>query len=362
MMKNLELRTKKQQEFAEIWKSRKDLGIYHVSPRFGKCAIAINIMKEYRKTSPKISIVIAIPENKIKESWVAEMKRLKFSSKNIIFSTHLSLHKYKDAALYIIDEIHLLSERQIENAKELKNVPIIGLTGTLSYFTERTLSKELGAKIICRYPLEQAIRDEIIADYQITVKTVSLDNIIKNIYKNRKRTEKEQFDVYGYVIDKLEGEGKPTKWLRLNRMRLIQNSLSKIKATKQLLSTFIDERVLVFCGVIKIAESLGIPSFHSKTKDEEIFKEFAKGKGKHLAVVKIGNAGVTYKPLNRVIINYFDSNEENLVQKINRAMGLEYDNPDKKADIWIITTDEPVERKWLDNALSAMDPEKIVFL
>jgi hypothetical protein len=118
----------------------------------------------------------------------------------------------------------------------------------------------------------------------------------------------------------------------------------------------------VFCGVTKIADQLGIPSYHSKKEEKQIFDDFVTGKGKHLAVVKIGNTGVTYKPLNRVIINYFDSNGENLAQKINRCMAMEYDNPEKKAKIYIVCSTEDVEAKWLKKALEFFDKNKIKFV
>jgi hypothetical protein len=78
-----------------------------------------------------------------------------------------------------------------------------------------------------------------------------------------------------------------------------------------------------------------------------------------MAVVKIGNTGVTYKPLNKVILNYFDSNAENLAQKVNRCMAMEYNNPDKKAQIYIISTNEEVEEKWLNKSLEFFDKDKI---
>ena len=156
--------------------------------------------------------------------------------------------------------------------------------------------------------------------------------------------------------------GGNTMFLRLARMRLIQNSLAKLNKTKQLLQQYKDERVLVFCGITKIADELGIPSHHSKSKDKEAFVKFAEGEGKHMAVVKIGNTGITYKPLNKVIINYFDSNAENLAQKINRCMAMEYSTPDKKADIYIVSSDEEVEQKWLKKALEFFDEKKIMFL
>ena len=160
----------------------------------------------------------------------------------------------------------------------------------------------------------------------------------------------------------MQNSGTVTMFLRLARMRLIQSSLAKTNATKALLAAHKDERVLVFCGTTAVADNLGIPSYHNKSKEKEIFEDFAEGKGNHLAVVKIGNTGVTYKPLDKVIINYFDSNAENLAQKINRCMAMEYNTPDKKAHIYIVSSDEAVELKWLKKALEFFDENKIKYV
>ena len=188
-----------------------------------------------------------------------------------------------------------------------------------------------------------------------------LDNSVLQDYKGKKKTEKKHYDGLSWVINKMQYSGGDTMFLRLARMRVIQSSLAKLNATKALLKNHKNERVLVFCGTTKIADRLGIPSYHSKSTKKEVFENFTGGEGNHLAVVKIGNTGVTYKPLNKIIINYFDSNGENLAQKINRCMAMEYDNPDKKAQIYIITTDEIVELKWLSKALEFFDKDKIKY-
>jgi superfamily II DNA or RNA helicase len=266
--------------------------------------------------------------------------------------------------MVVIDEIHLLSEAQIEATKVVisNNDVVLGLTGTLSKSTEHTLAQELDMMVIAHYPIETAIEEGVIVDYEITVIKVPLDNLTVSDYKGKKKTEKKQFDDYGWVINNLERSGGNTMFLRLARMRIIQNSLAKLNATKRILNAHADERILVFCGTTKIADSLGIPSHHSKSKDDEKFTGFTEGEGNHMAVVKIGNTGVTYKPLNRVIINYFDSNGENLAQKINRCMAMEYDTPDKKAQIYIISSNEEVELKWLKKALEFFDKEKIKYI
>lgn len=355
------LRDQRQKEFADAWINTGKFGILNLCPRFGKIYTTINILE---KLKPK-SILIAYPDNKIKASWQTDFETRGYDDSNVTYTTHLSLHKHVENTydLVVIDEIHLLSDNQLFATKDLleHNDVVLGLTGTLSSWTEKTLCENLDLCVVGTYTIDQAIQEGVIVDYEITVVRVPLDNKRKNNYKGKIRTEKAQFEAYGWVINSLEAQGKSTMFLRLARMRIIQNSVAKMEKTRELLKRHKDERVLVFCGVTKIADQLGIPSYHSKKTEKEIFENFASGEGKHMAVVKIGNTGVTYKPLNRVIINYFDSNGENLAQKINRCMAMEYDNPDKKAQIYIVCSTEDVEAKWLKKALEFFDKSKIKF-
>lgn len=355
------LRDKRQQEFADVWLNNDKFGILNLCPRFGKIYTTINILEKLPKG---ISILIAYPDLKIKAAWEEDFKARKYKNPNITYTTHLSIKKHTESHfdLVVLDEIHLLSEAQIEAVKELKYTHMLGLTGTLARMTEETLGLELNLPVLATYPIEQAIKENVIADYEITVVHVMLDDKRKNNYKGKWKTEKKQFDAYGWAINQLDLRGQNAMFLRLARMRIIQNSVAKMEKTRALLAKHKDERVLVFCGVTAIADELGIPVYHSKAGDKQVFEDFANGKGNHLAVVKIGNTGVTYKPLNRVIINYFDSNAENLAQKINRCMAMEYDTPDKKAHIYIVCSAEEVERKWLRKALEFFDKDKIKYL
>lgn len=356
------LRDKRQKEFANTWLKHGMFGILNLCPRFGKIRTSIHALE---KLKPE-SILIAYPDKKIRDSWQADFEDLGFDDSIVTYTTHLSLKKYVDQSfdVVIIDEIHLLSEAQIEVCKDLFDVngQILGLTGTLSSWTERTLEEELDLHVIANYPIEKAIEEGVIVDYEINVIRVPLDNTVLQQYKTKQKTEKKQFEALTWVINKLQNSGHDTMFMRLARMRLIQSSLAKTMVTKKLLAEHKDERVLVFCGTTKVADGLGIPSYHSKSSEKEMFQKFADGEGNHLAVVKIGNTGITYKPLDKVIINYFDSNAENLAQKINRCMAMEYNTPDKKAHIYIVSTTEPTELKWLTKALEFFDDNKIKYL
>ena len=355
----MNLREQRQQEFAQIWLDKK-WGILNLCPRFGKIYTTINILE---KMNSNISILIAYPDVKIKDSWEQDFKARGYNNSQITYTTHLSLHKHRQEEfdIVIIDEIHLLSDAQVEVCEEMfeTNKQVLGLTGTLSAWTESDLWERLRLPVIANYPIEQAIQEGVIVDYQITIIKVPLDNKIVTTVKGKARTEKKHFDACSWVINQLSQMGKDTMMLRLKRMRIVQGSIAKLNMTKAILNKYKEERILVFCGTTDAADSLGIPSHHSKSPDKEGFKKFTEGEGNHMAVVKIGNTGVTYKPLNKVILNYFDSNAENLAQKVNRCMAMEYNNPDKKAQIYIISTNEEVEEKWLNKSLEFFDKDKI---
>ena len=357
------IRDKRQKEFAEVWINHGRFGILNLCPRFGKIRTTIHILNELKSDQ----ILIAYPDNKIKQSWIDEFELMGYKNNNITYTTHRSINKYIDVYdIVIIDEIHLLSPNQRRTCEELilSNSNVLGLTGTLSKWTKKDLQMELGLHVMAEYPIQKAIDEGVITDYEITVIKVPLDNSVVQTYtkRNIRKTELQQFKFLTGQINKMMYSGGNTMFNRLARMRIIQNSISKLKKTKQILQDNPDERILVFCGITKVADSLGIPSYHSKSKDREALQRFAEGEGNHMAVVKIGNTGVTYKPLNKVIINYFDSNAENLAQKINRCMAMEYNTPDKKSHITIISSDQNVEEKWLDKALEFFDKSKIKYI
>ena len=359
----MSLRDQRQKEFAKIWLNNGRYGILNLCPRFGKIYTTINILEHFKDD---INILIAYPDAKIKDSWQEDFETRGYKNPNVTYTTHLSLHKHtiKRYDMFIIDEIHLLSDAQMDACYEVMSnaTAVLGLTGTLSSWTESELDQRLRLPVICNYSIDQAIQEGVIVDYQITVLKVPLDNYVVQEVKGKARTEKKHFDATSWVIDKLDKQGQNTMMLRLKRMRIIQNSIAKLALTRQLLQKYNDQRVLVFCGTTDMADNLGIPSHHSKSGDKEAFKKFAEGEGNHMAVVKIGNTGVTYKPLNKVILNYFDSNAENLAQKIQRCMAVEYDNVDKKAQIYIISTTEDVETRWLSKALAFFDVSKIKYI
>ena len=350
----------RQEELSNKWIERDRFGIVNSAPRTGKTRIAILCMQ---KLNPS-SVLIAYPDNKIKDSWLKDFDKFGYSGPEVTFSTYLSLYKYKDKEfdLVILDECHTLSSAQIETCRDLfeKNKQVLGLSGTISSRTERILREDLNLRVVAYYPIERAIEEGILPDYEINIVQTPLDNISKIGKKGE--TEKQLFRKYEYVANKLDDEGKSSFHMKLKMISILQTSISKRLLTIHTIKRFSENRILTFCGRTEIADSLGTPSYHSKFRDKKNWDDFVEGRIPHLAVCRIGGTGVTFTPLNMAIINYFDSNSENLTQKILRAMSLEYDNPDKKAIIYIISSTEKKELLWLSQALSMFNKDKIKYL
>jgi len=336
--------------------------ILHITMRVGKCRIGIKIfslLEEELKREPKI--LICYPDKNIENSWKEEFKKCKYENSNIEFCTHISLHKITKNKydIIVIDEIHLLSENQKKNLNKLlsnnKKSSILGLSGTLSQKTKTELYEDCGLDVLVNYSLEDAVKDKIISDYRIHIIKTELDNSIIKDHK-KKRTEKQIYKAYTWVI---ENKG-PSLILNLSRMRIIHNSISRLKAVKKILEKLKDKRVLIFCANNKIAKELGCKIHTSKINNQDFFDKFKDGKGsKHLAVCKIGNTGTSFHNLNHIVIQAFDSNSENLTQRIARSLILE-----KESDIshiYIVISREKAELNWLSKSLEFFNKEKIKF-
>jgi superfamily II DNA or RNA helicase len=342
-------------------------GILQIAQRVGKIKIALDILTEIIEdgvfVSDTFSILVAYPDNRIKDSWETDIKKWRFKyGDNITFCNYSSIWKYEEKhfSIVVLDEIHATSENQRQSIDKITDLSphCLGLSGTISNKTEDELRNDLFLEVLMKYTVEDAIRDGIIAPYSITVHITPLDRVHKSPNKKGKMvTEKQKYDTYTHVFEKLKLEGRDFKFIVLHRNRVLQGSISKRTKTINLIKKFQDKRTLVFTGLKKIAESLGIPFYHSTSDDDTVFDQFKDKTINQLAVVNIGRAGVTFPDLDVIIISSFTGNEETTEQIIARA--LNKDTEEKIADIHIICSDEPAEVKKLKQTLINFDQNNI---
>lgn len=334
-------------------------GYFDLAMRFGKCRTSIELMRKL--ISPHGTVLIAYPDNKLKATWESECSLWKYDNPNITYVNFSSLKKHVTHCfdMFIIDEFHSASENERDLCKEIMmNCDFtLALSGTVSDETKM----DWGFKEIAKYTTEQGIEDNILADYKVTVHTVDLDGVIKTPDKKGKlKTEKQRYEAYTWVIESIKRQGGNFMHLALARNRLSLSSLGKMNYLKKLLAKLSDKRVVIFTGLAKVADEIGIPSYHSKSKDDSAFRDFQEGRINHLALAAMGKMGVTYKDLDSVILLNFTYNAEETSQILNRAIKLDYKN--KVADLHVLCLNEPPELKKINESLSMLDKSKIIYL
>lgn len=334
----------------------------HLAMRYGKTKFTIDFLKEFFEEDGFPLILIAYPDNKLRDTWLSEMHKWNYDNPNVFLVNFASLWKYTEGVfdVFICDEVHELSENQLDSASLIMNKEktiFLGLSGTISKDTQ----ERLGIPIVVEYSTLDGIRDGILADYQITVHMVNLDNKIKTANKKGKLlTEQQKYNNYSFVIEKKKRNREDFMFLALARNRLSLASIGKINFLKKLLNEeFKNKRVIVFTGLAKVADSIGIPSYHSKSPSDKNFRDFQEGRINQLALAEMGKVGVTYPNLDAVILLNFTYNDAATSQTLNRAIKLDYRG--KVADLRIICLKEEPEIKKLSSSLSMLDPSKIKY-
>ena len=335
-----------------------DEGYLDLAMRFGKCRTTIEVLKKLCKDG---EVLIAYPDNKLRNTWIDECELWRYDNPNVTHVNFSSLKKHLDIGynFFIIDEFHSASENERELCFEImkNSVRTLALSGTVSDDTKM----DWGMKEIAKYTTLQGISDGILADYQITVHLVTLDDIQKTKDKKGKlKTEKQRYGAYTWVIQKMKDEGKNFMPLALARNRLSLSSIGKLRYVRKLLKILGDKRVVVFTGLSKVADEIGIPSYHSKSPNDDAFTGFQRGEHNHLALAAMGKVGVTYKELDSVILLNFTYNAEETSQILNRAIKLDYKS--KVADLHIVCINETPERRKIKESLSMLDATKIKYV
>ena len=359
---NINIRNELQEHAAQLIYNAKYHGILDLSPRFGKSRTALLVLEKIDKV---INVLITAPFNSILDSWKNEVN-LWGCKHNITYINDRSLDKvdWTTINLVIKDEIHQISENQVEILRACKK-PIIGLTGSLSSDNKKYLKQTLGLLVKYTYTIEQAIEDKIISDFSVKVHYVELDNKIKNIEYGTKLKPLigTELEVYNWASSQFEKfkymsySNPALSNLKMKyagvRTRIIYGSINKIKKTKSLLKS--KNKVLVFTGLTKVADSITSNSHHSKSNNDSLEK-FLSGEINHLAVVNQLNMGFTDKKLKRIIVNQLQSKEENAIQRMMRAMNFE---EGKEAVIDIIVVKNTVDEDWFTKASSWIPKDKI---
>lgn len=341
-------------------------GILDLSIRMGKTRITTLLLKKDNVEN----ILWVTPNTKLRDEDIpAEIKKWwnKTALQRFDIICWSSLAKIPNLGHYdtiVLDEIQYITPANAENLLLLDHqTNIIGLTGTMpKHIEKKELFQTLDLKVLKSVHIDEAVDNNIIADYEITVHEIAPDNINKDIKAGSKTkpfmtTEYKQLEFLSKAVGRaMYGDKKQLQFRILQRMRGIYDSKSKMTLAKKLRDS-LKGRKLFFCASIKQAEEVCEHRYHSKTTDKDL-KAFQAGEIDSIAMVNAGGTGFSYRDVDHFIIVQANSDKRgDVTQKIGRSLlnqGKGY-----KAQIHICELIGTQDSKWVASALEKFNTNKI---
>lgn len=325
---------------------------------FGKTRSAIERVKD--KSNNCKSLLIVIPRNVLKVSWVDELvKWWPDCNLDITFTTYVSFPKHKgnwDFAIF--DEAHHLSER----CREALCDYTIGNSILLSATVKKELKEELKEVFDDLYyyniTLRKAIENEVLPDPMVYLLPLVLDNkwpnerIIKNpkakgrviysswaerwSYMRQKSNPVHIFCTQSQYLNDLNSQIEwfkkrrgsiacKNRWLKLCGDRLKYLSDCKVPTVLKILQYCEHQRTLTFCGSIEQTKKLGEYCINSKNiKSSDVLKLFNEEAINHITACNMLNEGMNLTNCRIGIYANLNSSETIIKQRTGRLLRHPY--------------------------------------
>ena len=108
----------------------------------------------------------------------------------------------------------------------------------------------------------------------------------------------------------------------------------------------------------KVGMNYNIPMFNSKSKNNDVLKDFQEYRSNSLCLIKKGGTGVTYEGLDTILITDINSNSETLEQRCGRSLLFE---EGKESIVHIFCSIEDFQKRWLESSLKSINPDRISY-
>ena len=338
-------------------------GIVLVSVRVGKTRIILETIKEISNNDLNIKVLVGYPNIDIKNSWISETEKLNYYP-NIEYSTFKSLYKVLDNKydFVVLDEGHSIppdnilpiASRIVKN-----NDKCIIMSGTYSEDTLLNLKFSTGLQQIVNYSTDDAIKDGIVNDFKVEVHLFKLDNTKSVQFGGLKKwysTDYKECQRMSKKVDNSFGQEKMVA--ALFRMKMINSCQSLVRNVQQWIKDNPDKRFILFTGDEKVGMNYNIPMFNSKSKNNDVLKDFQEYRSNSLCLIKKGGTGVTYEGLDTILITDINSNSETLEQRCGRSLLFE---EGKESVVHIFCSTEKFQTNWLENSLKSINPNRISY-
>jgi len=336
-------------------------GIVLASVRSGKTRILLTAIREISDNDLDISILVSTPYVDIMHSWVDECKELEYYP-NIEYCNFKSLKKVENNKydFVVFDESHtipLVNVLPIVSKIVKNNDKVILASGTYSEDTLLNLKFSTGLQQIINYSTDDAINDGIVNNFKVEVHLFKLDNTKSVQFGGIKKwysTDYKECQRMSKKVD--ESFGKDKMMIALFRMKMINSCQSLIRNVRQWIENNPDKRFILFTGDEKVGMNYNIPMFNSKSKNNDVLKDFQEYRSNSLCLIKKGGTGVTYEGLDTILITDINSNSETLEQRCGRSLLFE---EGKESTVHIFCSTEQFQLNWLENSLKSINSSRI---
>lgn len=377
-----------QQAARKAWEDGGEWGLLAMATGTGKSKVAVDIMTELvreaelNKPVPICpNVVLVVPTEKLRDNnWEVEFAKWGKTEEYHILDRccYASLNKVRNQIidLVILDEAHGLTEynsafftnNSIKRVLCLSATPPDPKAGGADV-GKVALFKQFRIKTDFYYPLHQARKDGLVADYEIWVVQTELDSTVKYLEAGPKanrymQTEEQKYKSLSTMIQKfaIAKNYIMVKMKSLERMRLIGNSMQKLEVCKLLLEKCKGNRILVFGGSIDQIEKL-MPGkvYHSKSgkAGHAYLAAFMAEEVDEIGTVAAANEGLNFPNLDIGLISQISKDARELVQRIGRIIRY---RPNHKSIIFIIVAKGTKDVDWLKVAIADMDHSIIKYI
>lgn len=350
-------------------------GMVAMATGSGKSRVGVELAK-YHCEPFKSDLALLVPTEKLRdENWFEEFNKwgAGYLWNNIQRLCYASGSKVVGHGfdLVILDEGHNITELSSEFFLNNNVQRTVLLTATPpTDMVKNQILSDLGIRLVYELTLDQAVRLGFVAPYKITVVTIPLDNVTKNIKGGNKTNPfmTTEFSTYSYWTKRIQScisdsspQGKAKmKFAILGRMQFIYKLPSKTAVIKYLLNKVIpeDDRTIIFCGNIEQAEQV-CPTFYHSKSGNVAYDAFKAEEINRLSCVKAVNEGHNFPGVDSGIIGQLNSKEKDLVQRIGRLIRF---RPGHEAHLYILVSEGTQDEKWLENAIENLDQSKIEYI
>jgi len=359
-----------QTDALQRWIDSGKRGTLAIATGAGKSRIPI----EYLKTiwRPDMKVLLSTPKTDLRDrNWKEEFSKWNAEHiwPHIVSECYQTIYKWKNTHwdLVIMDEAHLGISKQYGLFLENNSFDqIIGLSATPP--VSETLDRF--APVIFTYTLDEAIEDEIVNPFNLTIvnhklgteKTIKAGNKKNSFYQSEEKR-------YLYLSNQLKaaynkpkrGKYDPVMIAALHRANFLYSLPSKIEPAKKILSS-LKGRTLVFTERTDILDKItpyGVHSNKSDEANEKILSSYMKGEIDTLGSVGKLKEGVNLPGLSNLLVVSYSSSDRDMIQKLGRVLRKD---SEEVGDVYIFVTKNTQEEIWYSKMTEGLNLTNIRYL